>query len=133
MLLHALAEHQGAGDIIVVVFQRFMHRFAYRFESGKVDDGINLLFFKDAVDGRLVQQVCLIKNRANAGDFFDAVEDLRLGVGKVIDDNDFFAGVDQLNDGVAADKSGSSGDENLTHIVFLLTPGLSGLNLLALS
>ena len=28
---------------------------------------------------------------------------------------------------------GSSGDENLTHIVFLLTPGLSGLNLLALS
>ncbi|EJX02305.1 hypothetical protein EVA_09588 [gut metagenome] len=122
MLLHALAEHQGAGDIIVVVFQWFMHRFAYRFESGKVDDSINLLFFKDTVDSRLIQQVCLIKNRASAGDFFDAVEDLRLGVGEVIDDNNLFAGVDQLNDGVAADKSGSSGDENSHNIHSFIDP-----------
>ncbi|GAB7503942.1 hypothetical protein Bwad004_04560 [Bilophila wadsworthia] len=37
--------------------------------------------------------------------------------------------LDELHKHVRAEIAGSAGDENLTHIVFLLTPGLSGLNL----
>ena len=75
-----------------------------------MDDGLNRLLLKDAVQSRLVQQVCLIENRADSGDLFDAVENLRLRVGKVIDDDDLTACLNQFDDGVTANKSGASGD-----------------------
>lgn len=66
---HALAEHQGAGDVVVVVFQWLLNRFTNCLESCKVDNGFDVLFFKDFIDCRFVQKVCLIKDWTNSGDF----------------------------------------------------------------
>ncbi|CDA78658.1 uncharacterized protein BN558_02070 [Clostridium sp. CAG:242] len=70
---HALAEHQGAGDVVVVVFQRLLNRFTNCLESCKVDNSFDVLFFKDFIDCRFVQKVCLIKDWTDSGDFFNAV------------------------------------------------------------
>ena len=84
-----------------------------------MDDRVDLLLVENLVDGRLIQQVGLIKGWTGAGDFFDAVEYLRLGVGKVVDDDNLLPCLNQLHNGVAADESGAAGDKN-SHSIALL-------------
>ncbi len=71
---------------------------------------------EDLVEPGGVAEVDLVEDRSGTADLLDAVDGDRRGVDQVVDDDDVVARVDELDDGVASDVSGSAGDEDrLTH------------------
>ena len=67
---------------------------------------------EDALDSCLVIAVSFVEDRANAGDRFDAIEDLDIGVRQVVNADDLIASLDQFDGGVRADVAGTASDEN---------------------
>ena len=109
---HGLAQHQRAGDVVVVVAERDRHRLAHRLEAGEVNDSVNLRAGERGVQGGAIQQINPVEDQRPARELLDPAQRLRLAVAQVIDDDDLVAGAQQLQAGVAADVTGSPGDEN---------------------
>ena len=95
----------------------------------EVDDRVDLVFGEQGAHGGDVARVGLDEGDFFAADFLHGEEDGRIAVVEVVHAQGLVALLDELHKHVRAEIAGSAGDENLTHIVFLLTPGLSGLNL----
>ena len=75
----------------MVIFDRFRYGFADCLVAREMDDGVDILFCKDCVQGFAVQHVHFIESRCFAGDRFDPVQHFRLAVGVVVDDDHFLA------------------------------------------
>ena len=62
VLPHLLAEDDGAGQVVVIVFQRFLDTLTNRLESGEVDNRVDIgVFVKNFFYALFVQQVDLIE------------------------------------------------------------------------
>ena len=48
MLQHCFTQDEGRADVVVVIAQQLGDGFAYRLESGKVNDGLRLVVGEDA-------------------------------------------------------------------------------------
>ena len=59
-----------------------------------------------------VAQVERVHRQVPSAERLEPVDDRRLGVGEVVDDEDVVTGGDELEDGVGADVAGSSADED---------------------
>ena len=94
MRAHDLQNGQRGIEIVAVVEQRLLDRFADSLEPRKVDDAGDVVVAEDLVHCRLVAAVSLDEGRTLAGDRFDAVNDLRRAVVQIIDDDNIlsFAG-----------------------------------------
>ena len=116
MVAHDVDEHQGVLDVVVVVLDGLAHRLADGLKAGKVDDAVNLMDIEDFVHRIAVEHVGLIEGEVLGGlvahDGLDAVDGDGAGVGEIIDDDDLVATLEQLNDGVRADKAGATGNED---------------------
>ena len=116
MVAHDVDKHQGVLDVVVVVLDGLAHRLADGLKAGKVDDAIDLMGIEDLVHGLAVEHVGLVEGEVLGGlfahDGLDAVDSDSAGVGEVIDDDDLVAALEQLNDGVRADKAGATGNED---------------------
>ena len=116
MVAHDVDEHQGVFDVVVVVLDGLAHRLADGLKAGEVDDAVDLMGVEDLVHGLAVEHVGLVEGEVLgslfAHDGLDAVDGDGAGVGKVIDDDDLVAALEQLNDGVRADKAGATGYED---------------------
>ena len=112
MRRHHFAEQEGAGQVVVVVPQGDFAGFADRFQSGKMDHRVDLVFGEDPVDPFPVEQVDLIEPEILPGDFADAVEHFRLGIDKIVEDDNLFPRVQQFNAGVGTDITGAASDQN---------------------
>ena len=64
------------------------------------------------VHGGLVANVALDERGAGTRDGLDAVENHRVGVAQVVVDDDLVARLLQLNDSVAANEAGATGNKN---------------------
>ena len=115
--------------VVAVVHERVRHGFAYGLVACEVDDRIDLVFGEQGAHGGDVARVGLDEGDFFAANFLHGEEDGRIAVVEVVHAQGLVALFDELHKHVRAEIAGSAGDENLTHIVFLLTPGLSGLNL----
>ena len=109
---HAVAEDQGPGDIVVIVFQRLVDRLTHCLQAGEMNDRVDLFLFKDRVQLLPVQNADLIEPDLLSRDLRDPVQGLAAGVYQVVDDNDLIPGVQEFNTGVASDKAGAAGDKN---------------------
>ena len=84
MVPHLFAEDERTGQVVVIVFQRFLNTFANCLECSKVNDRIDVRVFIEYLFNTLfIQQIDLIESEILAGDFADFVEDLGLGVEKL--------------------------------------------------
>ena len=116
VVAHDIDEHQGVLDIVVVVLDGLAHRLANGLKAGEVDDAVDLVGIEDLVHRIAVEHVGLVEGEVLGGlvahDGLDAVDGNGAGVGEVIDDDDLVAALEQLNDGVRADKAGAAGNED---------------------
>ena len=96
--------------MVAIVLQGLFDAFAHGLEAGEVDDGIDPVLGKGLPQALLVLAVQLIESGTFAGDGFDAVDDIGLGIGQVVHDDGVVAGVQQLDHGVAADIPSAAGD-----------------------
>ena len=116
MVAHDVDEHKGVLDVVVVVLDGLAHRLADGLKAGKVDDAVDLMGVEDLVHRIAVEHVGLVEGEVLGGlvahDGLDAVDGDGAGVGEIIDDDDLVATLEQLNDGVRADKAGATGNED---------------------
>ncbi len=114
MLAEALEEREGSAEVVAVVLERDPGRLADGLERGEVDRRAErALLVEDGVELLLVADVDLVELDVLARDLLDARERLLRAVAEVVDDHDVVSRVEQFDDGVASDVSGSAGDENL--------------------
>ena len=73
VLLHRLHQGQGAGDVVLVVSQGHLNRFAHRLEPGEVDDCIDAARRQDSGQRLGVEQVDLVEVQVAVGQGFDTV------------------------------------------------------------
>ena len=116
MVAHDVDEHQGVLDVVVIVLDGLAHRLADGLKAGEVDDAVDLVSVEDLVHGLAVEHISLVEGEVFgslfAHDGLDAVNGDSAGIGEVVDDDDLVAALEQLNDGVRADKAGATGYED---------------------
>ena len=76
ILIHQLAQIHRPRNIILIIQERFLHRFSYRLQSGKMDHGIKRVFRKHRTHTLFVAQIRSVKKRAGAGDLLDPIQHL---------------------------------------------------------
>ena len=113
MVAHGLAQADGGKEVVVVVFQRHRHRFAHGLEAREVNGAVDMVLFKDAVEGRPVAHVVFVEGHLFAGDLLHALDRPGAGVDEVVDDDHAVAAVQKLHAGMAADIPGAAGDKDI--------------------
>ena len=127
MVAHCLAERDGRAKVVVVIFQRHMYRLAHGLEAGKMDDAVDLLLGKNAVESGAVAHVHLIELQGLARDLLDPSARLRAAVDEIVHHDDIHALLEQLHARVAADVAHAAGHQ-YGHAPYLpLACGIAGL------
>ena len=119
MLPHALYQRQGSGNVVGVILDRLLYRFSYRLQSGEMNDRVNLLRGKDAIQAFLVKDIPFHKVQRLSGNLLHPVNRLLAGVVQVVDHRNLITCIQQFHARMAADKPGSSRNKN-SHSLFLL-------------
>ena len=109
---HFEQQIECSGNVVMVIFKRLCHRFSHGLQPRKMNDGIYIVLVKYLCYRGAVEQIRLVKHGAHARDLFDAVDNARLGIGKVVEYNYLLPLFDKLHTGVGADIAGSAGNKN---------------------
>jgi len=94
----------------VVVLEGLGYAFAYGFEAGEVDDGVEAVFGEDAVEGLAVAYIDVVVLDFLADELAYALEGFGLGIDEVIDYDHAVAGFVEFDDGVRGDEAGTAGE-----------------------
>ena len=76
-----------------------------------MDDAIDLVFVEDAVERRLVADVCLVEGEGLAGDLAHAVKALGVAVDVVVHHNHVMPAVEKFYQRMGADVTGAARDQ----------------------
>ena len=134
VVTHRLTERDRRAEVVVVIFQRHLHRLAHGLKPGKMNDAVDLLLGKNAVESGAVAHVHLIKFQRPARDLFDPFARLRAAVDKIVHHDDIHALLKQLHARVAADVAHAAGHQYghapypllLMHLCFYCTSHSGG-------
>lgn len=110
MGVHGFQEVQGSRDVVAVVAQWFVDRFAYGFQAGKVDHSVHRVVLKDPVKCHGIGDVRLQERQLASGDFLHPQQRFVLRVAEVVDGGDVVAALKQAEDGVGTDVAAATGD-----------------------
>ena len=115
MVSHDIKKGEGIAQVVCVVLDRLGNRLANGLEAGKVNDKVNGVLIKDVVECICIVDVCLVERKALSVFFshnsFDAVDNLCRSIREVINNYGLVAGIEQFNNGVAANKTSATGDK----------------------
>ena len=115
MVSHDVKKGEGITQVVRVVFDRLGNGLTDSLEASEVNDKVNGVLIKDAVECICIVDVCLVERKALSVFFshngFDAIDNLCRSIGKVINNNSLVAGIEQFNNGVAANKARAAGDK----------------------
>ena len=115
MVSHDIKKGEGVAQVVRVVLDRLGNGLADSLEAGKVDDKVNGVLDKDAVQSIFVVDVCLVERKALGVFFshngFDAIDNFCRSVGEVVNNDSLVAGIEQLNNGMAANKARAAGNK----------------------
>ena len=113
MRLCRLKDIEERKEIVSVVFQRLGDRLAHCLECCKMYDSVNPELRKKPVDGIIVAAVDLFKRDiVFPGYLLDPFETCKVTVGKIVGYNDIITGLDKFHCHMAADVSGTTGNQN---------------------
>src|SRR3546814_12476569 len=79
-----------------------------------MNDGLTLVLPQGRLHGRLVANIALHQHGLAPSDLFDPIEHFGVAVAEVVENNNFVAGLKQLDAGVGSDVTGAAGNQN-TH------------------
>ena len=116
---HGLEQHDGAVEVVVVVFDRLGDRLADGLERGEMNHPVDVVLGEDAVHQRLIADIALVALDGLAGDLLDAIERLGRRVAVVVHADNVVPLVQQLDIGVRTDVARAARYQNGSH-VFLL-------------
>ena len=111
VVTHRLAERDRRAEVVVVVFQRHLHRLAHGLEAREMNDAVDLLLGENAVEPGAVAHVHLIKFQRPARDLFDPSARLCAAVDEIVHHDDIHALLKQLHARVAADVAHAAGHQ----------------------
>ena len=106
---HGLQQREGGVQIIAVVLQRLLHRFAHGLEAGEVDDGVEIALLEHLLQRGTVGHVHPVKGRGAAGDAADARYHVFGAVAEIVGNDHVIAGLEQLHRRVRADEARAAG------------------------
>ena len=113
VVAHDVHEHQGVLDVVVVVLDGLGHRFAHGLKACEVDDAVDLVIGEDFLHGFAIKYICLVEGEILGFFVSDDLAHARYGdlacVGKVVYDDNLVVAVEQLDNGMGADKTGTAG------------------------
>ena len=113
VLGHEFEQIHQRDDVVAIVEQRLLNALADGLRSSEVDDALDVgIFLEYAFCSFLVAKIHILKGRTNARDLLYSVEHFYLGVGQVVDDDDFIAGLNEFNTGMGTNKTCSSSNKN---------------------
>src|SRR6267378_4135584 len=112
-LHHRAAQRQRALHVVVVVFDRFLNRFAHRLESGEVDYGIESMSREYVPQRVRVAHVRLCELGRPAGDPGDAPDHRAMAVAQVVENDDLVPRLHQLDASVGSDVAGPARHQHL--------------------
>ncbi len=90
---HLFTQHQGAGDVVLVIGERDLARLANRLEPGEMDHRLDLVIGKQLLQASPIQHIPFDEDDRLAGDLLDPLERLGGGVGEVVQHHDLLPGV----------------------------------------
>ena len=115
MVSHDIKKGEGITQVVRVVFDRLGNGLTDSLEASEVNDKVNGVLIKDAVECICIVDVCLVERKALSVLFshygFDAIDNLCRSIGKVINNYGLVARIEQFNNGVAANKARATGDK----------------------
>src|SRR5450830_24949 len=112
-LLHRFKQHDGTGDVVVVVAQGLFDGFAHRFQTREVDDGVDLVVPECPFHSGAVADVGVDEAGGLAGDALDALLHGSVAVAEVIEDDDAVASLQEFDAGVGTDIAHAAGDKDV--------------------
>jgi hypothetical protein len=116
VLLHESEERDERERIVAIVEQRTLHGLTHRLGSREMDHAYDIgMGTEDGVHRYIVAAIGIDKVGTAAYDGLDAIQDLDIGVGEVIDDDNIVALLHEFYDGMRTDIPYSAGDENSIH------------------
>ena len=119
VLAHHVHQHQRTADVVLVVLPGLLDGLAHGLEAGKVDAAVKGVLGKYLFQAFPVADVHLVEGDGLAYDLLHPVNGLGGGVGEIVHDYGIMAGCDELDEGVAADKTGAARDKNVHSEKFL--------------
>ena len=115
MVSHDIKKGEGIAQVVCVVLDRLGNRLANGLEASEVNDKVNGVLVKDVVESTCIVDVCLVERKALSVFFshygFDAINNLCRSIGEVINNYGLVTGIEQFNNGVAANKARATGDK----------------------
>ena len=108
---HGLDQRERGVEVVAVISQRDAAAFAHGLEAGEVDDGVDLMRGENFLQRGAVADIRLVEHRFDARDGLNLLDDIGLGIGQIVHDNDLVPRLLQLHAGVASDKPGAAGDK----------------------
>ncbi|MNQ67605.1 hypothetical protein D3C85_821340 [compost metagenome] len=114
---HLLAQHQGAGHVVLVVGERYLARLPHRLEAGEVDHRFNLVGGEQPLQAGPVENIALDEGDRLAGDPLDPLERLGRCVGQVIQHHHPLPRIEQLDQSVGADIASAARDQYCHFII----------------
>ena len=121
VLRHQLHQIQRTEEVVAVVPPRLRDRFADRFQTRKVDCGVNVgVLDKHAAQSLLVAQIHFVSAEFLPRNFPDAIQHLRRTVDIVVRNHNVIARVQKFHRGMRADESRSPCNQN-SHFYYLFS------------
>ena len=103
-------------NIILIIHQRLLNRFAYCFESSKMYDAKNVpVFLEDGMCIIKIAKVYRVVFYFAAKDFFNSNEDCRIASAIVVYLNNVESILHKVYNGVRTDITTSAGNQNFFH------------------
>ena len=113
ILAHHIQDDQGAVEIVIIVFDGLGNALTHGLVGRELDDRRDVRALgEDVLHILMLGHICLVKAEVLAGDLFHTVQHHRGSVIEIISHDHVVACVQQFDTGVAADITGTAGNQN---------------------
>ena len=112
MVARYIEQYERTGNVVPIVFERLLGRFAHRFKACEVDDRIDVVRSEYLVERFAIEDIHLIERELFrlTRDLANATDSLFARVGKIHDH--VIALLEQFNTGVTSDETRATGYED---------------------
>ena len=113
VVFHRCCQHPAAADIDIPVAQRIHHRFTHCLEPGEMDHTVHRsMSLEGAIDRGWIPHIPFHKLEGpEPSQLLNPFECFRAAVVEIVEDHQFVSLLQQHQTGVAANESGTTGDQ----------------------
>ena len=133
VLRHHLKESDRPLNVVPVVHEGLLDGLAYCLVPREVDYGVNLMLREDSLEAFPVPDVGLVEDRAPAGYFLNAAEDLLLTIREVVGDDYVIAIIKESYNRMAPDEAGAACYKYSAHQIISFALSRAALSTLSMS